>query len=77
LTLAQYASLCAELAVFPEEVEATFRRYGLQLLSDRLAVDLAWKERLRRNEEEYRRWQSLYQHYHAYWSDRARRGGAR
>ncbi|WP_437483332.1 HEAT repeat domain-containing protein [Sorangium sp. So ce1014] len=77
LTLAQYASLCAELAVSPRQSEAIFERYGLVSHHDRLAVDKAWQERLSRVPDEHRSWQGLYQHYQAYWADQARRGGAR
>jgi hypothetical protein len=69
LSLAQYASLCAELAVFPEETEGTFWRYGLDTDEKRSAVDAAWKERLRREPAEYEAWQELYRRYHAYWTE--------
>jgi hypothetical protein len=72
LTLEQYASLCAEIVVFPQRVEAIFLRYGLISQKERLAVDLAWQERLRRNATEYHEWQVLYQHYQAYWADSTR-----
>lgn len=72
LTLAQYASISAELAVFPQQVETTFQRYGLVSPHERLAVDRVWRERLRQNSTEYREWQRLYQHYQAYWTDPAR-----
>ncbi len=39
LPLAKYASLCAELALFPHEAEAIFRRYGLERVEERAAVD--------------------------------------
>jgi hypothetical protein len=74
LTLEQYASLCAEIAVFPERANAIFQRHGLGALRDRLHVDLAWKERLRRSPAEYRQWQELYQHYKAYWIKDPRQG---
>lgn len=63
LTLQQYASLCAELGVFRDRTEATFHKYGLGNLRDRLGVDLAWQERLRRNPAEYQGWQALYQRW--------------
>ena len=71
LTLEQYASLCAEIAVFPRQVETIFHRYGLVSLHARLTVDLSWQERLRRNPAEYREWQELYKRYHAYWTGEA------
>jgi len=60
LSLQQYASLCAELAVFPGRSEATFQQYGLGNMRDRLTVDLAWQERLRRNPAEHQGWQALH-----------------
>ncbi len=75
LTLEQYASLCVEIAVFPQQVEAIFQRYGLVSQSQRLTMDLAWKERLRRDSTEYGKWHRLYQRYQAYWTDPARSDG--
>jgi len=65
LPLAWYASLCAELSLFPHESEAIFRRYGLERAEQRTAVDAAWKERLRRNPIQYEIWQDMYRRYHA------------
>lgn len=73
LTIEQYASLCAELAVSPAASDAIFTRHGLASLRERLTVDLAWRERLRTNPQEYKEWQAFYQRYHAYWADPARR----
>ncbi|WP_437312627.1 hypothetical protein [Sorangium sp. So ce385] len=70
LSLAQYASLCAELAVFPRAAEAIFRRYGLESQQARAAVDAAWKERLGRDAGAYGAWQEMYRRYHAYWTQR-------
>lgn len=77
LTLAQYASLCAELAASPQRTDAIFQRYGLLSKGDQLRTDLAWQERLRRNPAEYREWQEQYQRYHAHWIEQVRRGGER
>lgn len=68
LTLAQYASLCAELAVSSVTPDAVFGRYNLVSLRERLAVDLFWRERLRKNPAEYREWSRLYQHYQDYFN---------
>lgn len=68
LSLAQYASLCAELAVFPEKTEGIFWRYGLGADEKRSAVDAAWKERLRHEPAAYDAWQELYRRYHAHWT---------
>lgn len=67
LPIAQYASLCAELSVFPEASERIFHRYGLDTDDKRAAVDAAWKERLRLDPAEYNRWQELYQRYRSLW----------
>ncbi|WP_433935703.1 hypothetical protein AB3662_13300 [Sorangium cellulosum] len=66
LSLEQYASLCAELAVAPGDAEALFGRYGLGQPDARLAVDRFWRDRLARDEAAHRRWQELY------WQQRAR-----
>jgi hypothetical protein len=68
LSLAQYASLCAELAASPKSAEAIFRRYGLDTREKRSAVDAAWKERLGRDPAEYASWQEMYRRYQAYWT---------
>ncbi|MEO7330612.1 MAG: hypothetical protein ABI193_18705, partial [Minicystis sp.] len=61
LSLEQYACLCAELAFTPADAEGIFHRAGLGPTSERIAADLAWQERLRRNPAEYQRWQEAYQ----------------
>jgi hypothetical protein len=73
LTLKQYASLCAELAVSPQRADATFRRYGFESAPARREVDQSWRERLQRNPVEYREWQALYQHYQMYWTEQTQR----
>ncbi len=77
LTIEQYASLCAELAATPYQADAIFQRYGLESTRERLDVDLGWQERLRRAPNEHRAWQDLYNRYHAYWVEQARRGQLR
>lgn len=77
LTIEQYASLCAELGASPHQADAIFRRYGLESARERLEVDLGWQERLRRAPDEHRAWQDLYNRYHAYWVEQARRGHGR
>ena len=72
LTLEQYASLCAELAVFPTNAESIFAKYGLAALRDRLTTDLVWQERLRQDPASYRQWQESYKQAHAYWLATAR-----
>jgi len=74
LPLAKYASLCAELAVFPHEAEAIFRRYGLEHVEERAAADAAWKERLRRDPVQYGMWEVMYQRYYR-WAKRGAPSG--
>lgn len=77
LTLNQYASLCAELSVFPPHAEAIFARHGLKELTHRRTIDWLWKERLRSDPVQNQRWQALYKHYHAAWVTEAQRRGGR
>src|SRR5262249_43092004 len=77
LSLDEYASLCAELAAFPDAIEAIFGRYGLRSAQDRRAVDLSWQERLHQNPVEFTAWQALYQRALVHWQSDARRGGGR
>ncbi|WP_156338238.1 hypothetical protein [Chondromyces crocatus] len=75
LDIYQYAALCAELAVFPGAVEATFQRYGLHEPARRAAVDTAWKARLQADARAYATWQEHYRRIHAYWTAQVRQGG--
>jgi hypothetical protein len=74
MPLEQYASLCAELATFPQSTERAFHRHGLLEMRDRLTADLKWQERFRRVPAEYAEWQRFYAHYQRYWSDQRQRG---
>jgi hypothetical protein len=74
-TLDQYAALCAEIAVFPENVEEAFTRYGLANERKRLATDTRWKNRLRQNSADRAAWERLYLGYHAFFLDQARGRG--
>ncbi len=73
LSLEAYASLCAKLAVSPEDAEQIFERYGLASPDARNAVDEVWKERLRREPKLYEEWQQLYRMFYARWSQQERR----
>lgn len=75
LTLDQYASLCAMLAVFPQQAEAIFAQHNLGAREDQLTLDHQWKERLRRDPTEYQAWSALYQRWHTHWMAQARQGG--
>jgi hypothetical protein len=75
LTLQQYASLCAELAAFPDRAETVFQRHGLSDPRHRHAVDLGWQERLRQNPAEYQAWRTLYQRWVEHFEGMKRQGG--
>jgi hypothetical protein len=70
LSLDQYASLCAELTVFPWAAEEIFRRYGLEASEKRYAVDAVWKERLQHDRKQYEMWQRSYWKHHEHWTKR-------
>lgn len=63
LSLPQYASLCAELAVFPEDAEQIFCLHGLAEEPSRRAVDERWKAQLRDEPALYAAWQDLYRQH--------------
>ncbi|MFO0590357.1 MAG: hypothetical protein U0441_22635 [Polyangiaceae bacterium] len=67
LTLDQYASMCAELAVFSDRQEAVFAKYGLADGRRRAAVDAAWKQRLARFPSEKAEWERRYWLHEAAW----------
>jgi hypothetical protein len=67
LTLEQYASMCAELAVFHDRPQAVFAKYGLSEPGQRAAVDAAWKARLARYPSEKAEWERRYWQYEASW----------
>ena len=73
LTLAQHASLTAEIAVSPQRAAATYQRYGCRSPPEREALDRAWRERLAQNPTEQREWQDRYCAYRVYWTEEARR----
>jgi hypothetical protein len=70
LSLDQYASLCAELSVFPWAAEEIFQRYGLEAREKRYMVDVVWKERLQHDRQQYEMWQRIYWNHHEYWTKR-------
>ncbi len=75
LSLTQYASLRAELEVFPEQEEATFAKYGLASLERRARVDATWQERLGNDTATYAEWRQLHRHFTDHFSAMARVGG--
>ena len=76
LSLAQYASLRAELEVFPKQEEAIFAKYGLASLEQRAKVDAEWQERLFNQTDTYAEWRQLYKHFTEHWQALARAGQA-
>ena len=71
LTLEQYASLCAELAVFTDRTEQVFARHGLAAAADRIRVNAAWQDRLGRDPAVKAYWERCYRHYQTYWAGAA------
>jgi hypothetical protein len=63
LTLAQYAALCAELEVSPEDAVAVFLKYGLGNEQRRARIDARWRERLETRTLLYAEWRQLYRHF--------------
>ncbi len=57
LTLDMYASLCAELSVFPERVPDILKKYGIADEAGRRGVDREWAERLSAHPETQELWQ--------------------
>jgi hypothetical protein len=67
LNLMQYAALCAELEVMPEQAESIFAKYGLASSGLRSHVDEVWRERLETRTNTFAEWRHLYQHFRAHW----------
>ncbi|MRG93027.1 hypothetical protein [Polyangium spumosum] len=63
LTLDAYASLCAELAVAPENRAEIFRRYSIRGDAAWRAVDQEWRVRLTERPEIQREWQGKYDRF--------------
>ena len=74
LTLAQYAALTAELAVFPGSRDAIHARYGLVTDAQQRAADGGWKTRLRSHPDEAAKLKTLYDDFLRYHSEQARLG---
>ncbi|UQA63185.1 hypothetical protein [Polyangium aurulentum] len=70
-----HASLCAKLALAPNDAEQIFAKYGLASPEKRKAVDEAWKERLRSDPKLYEQWQQLYRMFYARWQEPPPRRG--
>jgi hypothetical protein len=70
-TVESYASLCAELAVFPEHRGRLLHRYGLQDDAARRALDAQWSGRMARDAALGNHFQQLYSAYREYLIRRA------
>jgi hypothetical protein len=68
LTLATYASLCAELEVFPEAADRAYGKYGLHNLTARDAERASWEAHLARSPEARAEWQEHYAQFLNHWS---------
>lgn len=77
LTLATYASLCAELEVFPEAADRAYGKYGLHHPLARQAERASWEAHLASNPEAQAEWKEHYEHFLSHWSTmkRSRKGG--
>jgi hypothetical protein len=63
LSLEEYASLCATVAVFPDREEATLARYGVLGVDARLALDAHWQAQFQGDPLSLVRWRALYVDY--------------
>jgi hypothetical protein len=63
LSIARFAAFCAELEVFPETADETFRRYGVGSVRAWRDLDAKWRARLVENPAEQKTWEQLHQSY--------------
>ena len=63
LSLEQYASLCAELAVYPQRGDSIRQRYGFRNSEEQVKEDRAWSTQLAGDAARTREWQALVRHY--------------
>lgn len=73
LTFPQYASLCAECAVHPEQLPAIRTRYGIVASAQHRALEAHWKVEFEANPELRREHERLVAEY----TDWMRMGGSR
>jgi hypothetical protein len=74
LTLAQYASLWAELAVHPERAPAVLRRYGVPGDEGRKLLNEAWGKRFVKAPDLRRAWMGLCARYREWLAKQGARG---
>lgn len=75
LTLQQYASLWAELAMYPERVGAVLRRYGLPDEEARKKLNEAWGRRFLKEPAMRRSWMELCARYREWLQKQGNTGG--
>jgi hypothetical protein len=63
LTVEQYAALCAELAVSPNQAADIHRKYRVVSAAARAALEAAFAQQFRSDPTLHRRWRSLVDHY--------------
>jgi hypothetical protein len=66
LGVEQYASLSAELAVYPQRDDAVRQRYGFRNAEEQRREDEAWAAQFRLDPALARRWQDLVGQYQAW-----------
>jgi hypothetical protein len=66
LPLETYASLCAELSVFPERTPEILAKYGIRDEEARVALDADWKARLSAHPDTCEEWRSRCASYEAW-----------
>jgi hypothetical protein len=60
MSLEQYASLCAECALFPEHVQQIELRYGVSSPVERTVLDRLWRYRMAEDPTLHARWTEQY-----------------
>lgn len=66
LPIESYASLCAELTVFPARATEILKKYGIKDDQARAALDEDWRARLAQHADTRETWQKLCAQYEAY-----------
>ena len=72
LPLQSYASLCAELTVYPERTAEILGKYGIKDDEARLALDTDWRARLANHADTRQTWQGLRAQYEGWLRQQAK-----
>jgi hypothetical protein len=67
LTLTVYASLCAELEVFPGDADIAYGKYGLHNPIARAAERASWEAHLARSPDAMAEWKDHYENFLKHW----------